>query len=1303
MMTFAPPQRLRRFLLCAAAGGGFCCLDSVWAQPVQLASLRIEPSRVVLDGKWSSQTIAVTAQLSDGTTRDLTTAAEFASANTAIADVDREGVVRAVGEGETSVMVIAKLGDARIGGQFQVTVKNAKDESVSFLRDVMPAISRLGCNAAQCHGSARGKGGFRLSMFGANPHEDFTTLTASSKGRFLNKVEPLESLFLLKATATLPHEGGKRVAMDSPDHAMLTRWIAQGAVWRQPNEPELLCIEIVPRERTLAKGEHLRLETMAIFSDGSRKNVTANTRFLATNGSAASVDERGRLLAEQFGEAIIVATYMRKTDMARFLIPQPLPEPFPDLSPNNKIDELVFAKLKKLGIPPSGLCADHEFIRRVHLDLTGTLPPPDEVRAFLADTDPQKRSKLIDRLLERPEFAEFLALKWGDLLRIKSEYPHNVWPKAAEVYYRWVLQRLSQNVPYNVFVHELLTATGSNFRNGPVNYFRALPQRDAQTIAEGTALVFMGMRLACARCHDHPIENWTLNDNLDMAAFFAQVSYKNTKEWKEEVVYLNPKQTLRHPITREIVKPRLPGQQPLDLPREEDPRVKLAEWLTSPENPWFARNAVNRVWFWLFGRGIVHEPDDLRPTNPPENPDLLDFLAKELLAQKFDLKHIFRLITKSKTYQLSSKPNRWNARDIAHFSHYPLKRLSAEQLMDAISQVTETTDPFTSIVPAPNTTMPPGFRARQLADADVTHPTLDLFGRPSRDTAYESDRSNELSMRQQLYLLNSHEVHNKIANSPRLQRLLQSGTNDWAHIEELYFATLSRPPAEEDRVRLLEYVTGKTKTALQQAEAAKQTAEQAAAKAKADLAKAAADYEAAEKVAQDSAKALETAKLLLAKASAALAAANQAADPKRQEAAEAKKLEELSHNQLKLAEGRLAPILQAWNEAATAKTAAEKALAEARSGAAQTQQAAEAAEKAAQEAAAKLKTLTEAFARLEEQRKQTAADAEAKRKAAEAAKTALSKVQQQQQQAQAQIDAAAKKLAEATAQKQTIETKLAALHQAVHDATSAKSSADKALAEAAAQKLADAIAQRKSAESELAAATQVAAETTAAKAAADKALADARAALAPLQQACESAEKAAQEADAKLKALSELITKATTEKAQAAEISEAKRKAADAAQTAATQAQQRQQQAETQLARASEKVTEATLQRRPAEESFAKLKNLVSAATEVFQMAEKRRLEAEAVVAAAKADVDKAAAAVRAAEQAAAEKRKLADQAKAVRDKLAEEEKAAAARLAEAAKQLDLIKAPPTLAQRQQGLRDLLWALLNTKEFLFNH
>ncbi|MBM4049065.1 MAG: DUF1553 domain-containing protein, partial [Planctomycetes bacterium] len=365
---------------------------------------------------------------------------------------------------------------------------------------------------------------------------------------------------------------------------------------------------------------------------------------------------------------------------------------------------------------------------------------------------------------------------------------------------------------------ELLVSSGSNFRSPTANYYRALRKRDAQGYAEATALVFMGARLECARCHAHPTENWTLDDNLGMAAFFAQVKIKTTREWKEEIVYVDPKQVLRHPVTKTAVAPKPLGGESAKLAESEDPRANFAAWLTSPENPWFARNIVNRVWYWLFGRGIVHEPDDMRPTNPPTNPELLAYLAQELVSHKCDLRHIYRLILNSRTYQLSSKPNQWNANDVAHFSRYPVKRLAAEQLMDAINQVTETFDKFTSQIPEPFTVLPDGFRATQLADGSIGTAFLELFGRPPRDTAYECDRSSDTSMQQALQLINASDLTGKIARSPRLQRLLKDRKSDAEIADELYLAALSRPPSAGEAQKVTAHLAKDEKARRQAAE-----------------------------------------------------------------------------------------------------------------------------------------------------------------------------------------------------------------------------------------------------------------------------------------------------------------------------------------------------------------------------------------------------------------------------------------------------------------------------------------------------
>jgi hypothetical protein len=677
---------------------------------------------------------------------------------------------------------------------------------VSFGNDVMPLLCKMGCNETACHGALPGKGNFRLSLFGAETAADYDSLTRSAQGRRINRLDPAQSLLLLKATASMPHQGGKKLDAGSPEYGVLLSWIAQGARADDASQPKLVEVKAAPAEQTLAKGDKKPLSVTAIYSDGSRRDVTRQAGYASLDPKVAAVDAGGLVEAKGWGEAVILVSCLRRSDVARLLIPQPPTQPFPKLAPNNKIDELVFAKLQKLGMPPSDVASDEVFLRRVFLDLIGTLPSPDEARAFLQDADPQKRGKLIDRLMEREEFADWWALKWGDLLRIKSEYPVRVWPKASQTYYRWVRQSLAENRSYDQFARELLTATGSNFRCGAVNFVRANPNKDPQTMAESAALVFMGVRLGCARCHGHPTENWSVDDNLGMAAFFAKVAFKSTQEWKEEIVYVNRKGELHRPQTWELLPPKFLGGQAAVVSQREDPRAKLADWLIRPENPYFVKNIVNRAWFWFLGRGIVHEPDDLRPSNPPSNPELLAFLEQDFVQHKYDLRHLFRQILGSKTYQLSSKANAGNKDDVRHFSRFYLRRLSAEQLLDAIGQVTETSEPFWSPIPEPYTRLPPGYRAEQLYDGDISAPFLELFGRPSRDTPYECERDLKPLMRQSLHLINSEHVQNRINSSPRLQRWLAEKKSDAQIVDELYLIALARPPKAEEKKGLLEFL-----------------------------------------------------------------------------------------------------------------------------------------------------------------------------------------------------------------------------------------------------------------------------------------------------------------------------------------------------------------------------------------------------------------------------------------------------------------------------------------------------------------
>ncbi len=1257
---------------------------------IKFVALQVEPAKFVLSGKWSSQSLLVTAQLSDGTVRDFTSAAEFKSANPAIADVGKDGVVRPMGDGDVPITVAAKLGDATASAQVVASIKEAKNESAYFLRDVMPMFTRLGCNVAQCHGSTLGKGGFRLSMFGADPDVDYDALTKVHMGRRVNRVEPIKSLLLLKTTNAVAHTGGQKIQPNSPEHVMLASWVAQGVPWGDDKLHKPVSVKLFPKDRILPKGEGQQLLARAVYADGSERDVTRMASFATSDPTVAAIDPTGKTKAEGFGESVVSVTFLRRSDTARILTPQPLPTPFPKIDPNNKIDELVVAKLQKLGFPPSELCSDEVFLRRASLDVIGSLPTPEEARAFLADPDPKKRSKLIDRLLEREEYADFWALKWGDLLRIKSEYPVRVWPRGVLAYHRWVRGSIAANKPYDQFVRELITANGSDFLVGQANYYRAVQKREPQTYAEATAVLFMGARLDCARCHGHPTENWSQDDGMGMAAIFSKVAIKATQEWKEEVVFFNQHGGVYHPKMREYVNPKFLGAEVLDIPRDQDPRPKFADWLTSPQNPLFAKAMANRVWYWLLGRGIVHEADDFRSTNPPSNPELLDYLTQEFVGHKFDVKHLFRLILNSKTYQLSSKANDLNRNDVAHFSHYYLRRMGAEQLLDAVCQVTGTSDQFVSHIPVPPTIMPIGSRAAQVFDGDIKNPLLDLFGRPLRDTPYECERKLGGSVRQSLHLVNSDHFEGKVSGSPSLQRLLGANKPDPEMIDELYLATLSRLPRPDEKQKILDYISGVGRTVPPHLEVEKKTAEEALAKVRAGLQQANAAYEGAEKTAKDAEAAAAAAVAAATQATTAQTNAEKTAAAKRQEATDAKKkADDLVTSQQQPAKTKLAQLVQALTEVATAKAAADKALADATAVVPPAQQAAEAAEKAAQEAAAKAKAIAEDAKKSAAEKKQAADEAAAKRKAADDAKNALSQTQQKQQQAQTAANAAAEKLTQAEAQKKAAAEAVAKIDPQVTAAAQAHEAAEKAAKEAetvaaqakaaadsarTAQATAAATEKRKLAGDAKAARDKVDGEEkveAATTAEATKKLADAIAALKPppnlevdkktaedvlakvraqLQQtnaAYEPAEKAAKDAEAAVAAAAVAATQAATAQTNAEKTAPAKRQEANEAKIKLADLVAGQQQpAKTNLAQLVQVLTEAANAKAIADKALADATAVVPPAQQAAEAAEKAAQEAAAKAKAISEDAKKSAEEKKKAADEAADKRKAADDAK---------------------------------------------------------
>lgn len=459
---------------------------------------------------------------------------------------------------------------------------------------------------------------------------------------------------------------------------------------------------------------------------------------------------------------------------------------------NNQIDKIVINDLDEKNIAPSETCSDEVFIRRIYLDAAGTLPPPKDVKDFIADKDLKKRSKLIDKLLESKDFADYQAMKWSDLLRIKAEFPSNLWPQASQVYHRWVKESIYKNKPYNQFARELLTSNGSNFHVPPINFYRAFQERNPKDIASNVCLVFMGIRIDKAPYTEEQLSG--------LSAYFSKISYKNTDEWKEEIVYFNP--DAKPDAKLNIPEKPVPlNGQPVNVEYGQDPRIMFADWLTAPENPWFAKNIVNRIWYWLIGRGIVHEPDNMNPPNMPSNPELLAFLEKELIANKYDLKHIYRLILNSNVYQLSSATNEWNIADESGFSHYLIRRLDSEVLIDAICQLTGVPERYSSGIPEPFTYLPTSERAVRIADGSISSSFLDMFGRSPRNTSFESEKTISSSLLQCQHMLNSGHIQKKIEQSQAIKKIINDKKGNDYIIQEFYVLILSRfPTADEKKV-----------------------------------------------------------------------------------------------------------------------------------------------------------------------------------------------------------------------------------------------------------------------------------------------------------------------------------------------------------------------------------------------------------------------------------------------------------------------------------------------------------------------
>jgi hypothetical protein len=782
-------------ILLLAILAGRCAAEEPLLPPPaaeEIASLVSEPASLRLQtGQRAS--FLITAGNPDGTETDITGEAEIQVSPPDKATLESPGVLRAKAEGKVVLTITRKARRVEV----PVEIAAPPPVPVSFVRDVLPVLGKAGCNAGACHARADGQNGFRLSVFSFDPQSDYRNIVSGARGRRIFPSDPPESLLLLKPTQTVPHEGGERFTRNSDAWRTLVDWIGSGLTYRNADEPELFRVEVFPKERRYRKGARQRLIVHAHYSDGSVRDVTALASFDVNDKQIAAVSDGGVITVDQMsGQAVVVARYMGMVGDSQIIVPADkiLPESaYAGLRLNNFIDELAYARFRKLGLLPSAPCTDAEFLRRASIDTLGILPPVEEVRAFLADTSPDKRRKAIDRLLTHPLWADHIATRWADLLRPN---PDRVGVKSVYVLDQWLRESFRQNKPCDQFVREILITQGNSHRYGPAVIYR--DRREPADLTTMFSQLFLGVRLECARCHHHPNEKWSQEDFYRMAAFFAPLKQKGGGisapiSGGNETFYFAAGGTQKHPVTGEIMKPQPPDGPLAEAAKDTDPRLALADWLFDPTNPFFARAMANRIWAQFFSKGIVDPVDDFRLSNPPSNPALLDALVKELVRVKYDWKELMRTILNSQLYQLSSVPNETNKADTRNFSRFYRRRLGAEMMADAMSDVTG--------VPSKFQGMPQGGRADQSWNYKIDSRTMDAFGRPNSSSDCPCERNTKPAIGQSLHLMNSEELHRKLTNTgenSRVQRLATGKDSPREIVTELYLACYGRPPAEEE-------------------------------------------------------------------------------------------------------------------------------------------------------------------------------------------------------------------------------------------------------------------------------------------------------------------------------------------------------------------------------------------------------------------------------------------------------------------------------------------------------------------------
>jgi hypothetical protein len=671
---------------------------------------------------------------------------------------------------------------------------------VHFANDVVPNLTRFGCNSGGCHGKASGQNGFKLSLFGFDPVFDYAAIVAEARGRRVFPVAPDRSLLLAKPSGQVPHGGGRRFSADSEVYQLLRRWIVQGMPVGDPGAPTLQKLEMVPAHLVMGRGARQQVEVRAHYSDGSVRDVTRQAQYQCNEPAVAAVDDDGRVRTlDLAGEATVMARYAGLVTVFRATIPLGKSGASYDrFHPINYIDGLALSKWKKLGLAPSPPCGDAAFLRRISLDLCGKLPTPEEVRAFVADNNPDKRARLVDRCLEDPGYASLFALRWGSILHNTTQQG-GLSEAAAYAFHRWLRDRIARNVPYDQFVRDILTATGDWQEAPAVNWLWQMAGDPLHGPTADTAQVFLGVRLQCARCHHHPYERWSQDDYFGLAGFFARLGRKDLNDAPVFFPERQPTAQENHPRTGEPIQPKPLDGPVLKVGPDEDPRQKLADWVTRPDNPFFAKALCNRLWAHLMGRGLVDPLDDMRETNPPSNPELLDALAADFVKHKFDVKHLLRTICNSRVYQLDSEPNEYNRHDRQNHARYYPKRVMAEVLLDMVDQACGTKTEFNK--------MPKAARAVDLPHEGFDAYFLDVFGRPARTSGCECARGSGASLTQVLHLSNSAEMEDKLAaDAGRVAKLTGAKAPPAKAVEELYLAALARVPTAEERKKVEAYL-----------------------------------------------------------------------------------------------------------------------------------------------------------------------------------------------------------------------------------------------------------------------------------------------------------------------------------------------------------------------------------------------------------------------------------------------------------------------------------------------------------------